>query len=130
MRDQYFVQAIIVGLGGFVGASARFMLGGLVHRLIDVGTFPLGTSVVNVLGCLIIGFLGGLSDVHQMMGPSQRLFLLVGVLGGFTTFSTFAYDTLSLAHSLDMAKAMTNVGLHVIIGLAAAWAGYQAAHYV
>ena len=130
MAKSYIAQVLTVGLGGFVGVSARFMLGGLVHRLVAVGTFPLGTQVVNILGCLLVGFLGGLIEVQDVMGPAQRRFLMVGVLGGFTTFSAFAFETLNLVQSGDVARAMAYAGLQVILGLMVAWAGYQLAHYV
>jgi CrcB protein len=128
--SSYFAQVIMVGLGGFIGASARFMAGGLVQRYFAAGAFPLGTSVVNIVGCLLIGFLAGLGDGPQMLGPGQRRFLIVGVLGGFTTFSAFAFETLTLAQSGDLTRAFANVGLQVIVGLAAAWAGYYVAQYV
>lgn len=120
----YLGQILLVGLGGFVGSGARFALSGLVHRWISGGGFPYGTLTVNVIGCLVIGFLGGAMEMRQVLGPSQRMFLLIGVLGGFTTFSTFAYETLSLAHASELARAGVNVFAHVILGLVAAWLGY------
>ena len=127
MMSSYVVKVLIVGLGGFIGSGARYALSGLVHRLPFLGTFPHGTLVVNVVGCLAIGFLGGIMELRQALGPSQRLFLLIGVLGGFTTFSTFAYETLSMAHASDFAKVALNIAAHVVLGLAAAWAGYACA---
>lgn len=123
----YFTQVMLVGLGGFVGSSARFIVGGLVYRVFSAGAFPYGTLVVNLVGCLAIGILGGLLEIRQMVQPWQRWFLMVGVLGGFTTFSTFAYETLSMAHAADFAKAAANIVVHVVAGLAAAWLGYQCA---
>lgn len=120
----YLMQMILVGLGGFVGSASRFVLSGLVHRTIPMSTFPFGTLAVNVIGCLAIGFLGGLMDLRQVLGPSQRMFLLIGVLGGFTTFSTFAFETLGLIHAAQFAKSAVNVAAQVIFGLAAAWIGY------
>ncbi len=72
------------------------MISGWVQRLVVTGVFPYGTLVVNVLGCFLIGILGGLAEYRQVLEPGQRLFLMIGVLGGFTTFSTFAFETLSL----------------------------------
>lgn len=119
-------QSVLVGLGGFCGSVARFLLSGLVHRLLPPA-FPYGTLVVNVLGCLAIGYFGGLVQVRSLLGPSQRLFLLIGVLGGFTTFSTFAYETLGLAQSSEFLKAAVNVLTHVMLGLTVAWLGYLSA---
>ena len=120
-------QALLVGTGGFVGSAFRFLVSGFVHRLIPASTFPYGTLTVNVLGCLAIGFLGGMLEIRQVLGPAERLFLIVGVLGGFTTFSSFAYETLGLAHGADFARAGANVLASVVLGLGAAWLGYAAA---
>jgi len=127
MERSYFGQLLLVGVGGFVGSAARYALGGLVHRLLPPGTFPFGTLAVNVLGCLAIGFLGGLMEVRQLLGPSERLLLMIGVLGGFTTFSTFALETLGLLHGAELAKASLNVGASVVLSLVAVWLGYTAA---
>ena len=119
-------QMAVVGLGGFCGSVARFLLSGIVHRVLPP-VFPYGTLVVNVLGCLAIGYFSGLAQVRSLFGPSQRLFLLVGVLGGFTTFSTFAYETLALAQGSEFLRAAVNIGASVTLGLAAAWLGYLSA---
>ncbi len=70
-----------VGAGGFIGSSLRFLVSGWVQRLFSFGTFPWGTLAVNGLGCLALGFLGGLADSRQMFGPAQRAFMFIGVLG-------------------------------------------------
>ena len=127
MHQSYVGLLILVGLGGFLGSGTRFALSGLVHRLVPYGMFPWGTLSVNVVGCLAIGFLGGFLELRQMLGPGQRLFLLIGFLGGFTTFSTFAFETLGLAQDSELWKAGLNVMAHVVMGLAAAWLGYVGA---
>jgi CrcB protein len=124
VNGHYLYQVTLVGLGGFVGSSLRFMLSGWVHSAVPFSAFPYGTLVVNVLGCLAIGLLGGLAELRQMLEPGQRLFLLIGVLGGFTTFSTFAYETLALTHDAEFGKALVNVFLQMILGFTAAWLGY------
>ncbi len=102
----------------------------MVHRVIPLSTFPYGTLAVNVLGCLAIGFLGGLMELRDVLGPSQRLFLLVGVLGGFTTFSSLAYETIGLFHAAEFGRSLANVAGHVVLGLAAAWVAYRGAQYL
>lgn len=126
MNGTYWGQVLLVGLGGFLGSAARFMVATFVQR-VTLGAFPYGTLTVNVLGCLVIGFLGGLLESRQILGPGQRLFLLVGVLGGFTTFSAFAFETLGLANTVTVGKALVNVGAHVLLGLSAAWISYVGA---
>lgn len=118
------VTLLLVGSGGFFGSAARFALGGLVHRLIPSAVFPWGTLVVNVSGCLLIGLLFGLGDSRQLLTPETRLFLLVGVLGGFTTFSTFGLESINLLRDGESLRALTYVLLHVFVGLGSVWAGY------
>ena len=91
---------------------------------------PYGTLVVNVAGCLAIGFLAGMVEVRQLLGPSQRIFLMIGVLGGFTTYSTFAHETLELTMDSEFLRAAANVALQVICGFAAAAIGYTGARYM
>ena len=118
------MHAFLVGLGGFVGALCRYLLAGAVHRSLPQTAFPIGTLCVNLLGCLAIGYLAGLVDTRQVLTPEMRVFALIGVLGGFTTFSTFGYETMALARDAGYVQATLNVGLHVIAGLAFVWLGY------
>jgi CrcB protein len=115
-------EALWVGLGGFLGAVARFWVSGLVHRHPEAAGFPWGTLVVNVVGCAAIGLAQGLGEARGLWSPAVRLFLFLGLLGGFTTFSSFAYETLALSRSGELLKAAVNVGLQVSLGLVAAWA--------
>ena len=118
------MNAAVVGSGGFLGALARYGLSGLVHRQVPLTTFPYGTLVVNLLGCLAIGVIAGLAESRQLFGPEFRAFALIGFLGGFTTFSTFGYETFALLHNDQYLQAAANVGTHVILGLALVWLGY------
>jgi CrcB protein len=94
-----------------------------VYLIVPAPRVPWGTLVVNVAGCFAIGLLGGLADTRGVLTASARLFLLIGVLGGFTTFSTFGYETLGLLREQALARAFLNVGLQLALGLGAAWAG-------
>jgi CrcB protein len=123
-------QLVYVGAGGFIGSALRFLVGGWAQRLAPMGGFPVGTLAVNVIGCLAIGLLGGLADQRQMLDAGQRLFLMVGVLGGFTTFSSFALETLGLTQDGDLLRAFLNCLLQLVLGLSAAAAGYMAARWL
>ena len=116
-------QIILVGIGGFIGSVFRFLLSGFVHRLVHLSEFPFGTLAVNVVGCLLIGLLNGLAETRQVIGPELRLFLMIGMLGGFTTFSAFGYETLELIRDAEVSRAMGNVFLQVLLGLVAVWLG-------
>jgi CrcB protein len=118
---------LLVGAGGFVGSVARFTLSGFVQRMAPASSFPFGTLAVNVAGCLAIGFLGGMLEIRQMLTPTTRLFVMIGLLGGFTTFSTFAYETLGLAHGAELGRALLNAVAQLVLGLGAAWLGYVGA---
>ena len=113
------MQGILVGSGGFIGSVLRYAMGGAVHRLLPFTTFPLGTFVVNALGCLAIGFLAGLAEARQLIGPGMRLFLYIGILGGFTTFSTFAAESFVLAETGRWVGAGIYVAANFLIGLLA-----------
>ena len=119
-----FLQAFLVGVGGFLGALCRYALAGVVHRGLPHTTFPVGTLAVNLLGCLLIGYLAGLADSRQLFSPELRLFAFIGLLGGFTTFSTFGYETVALARDAGYVQAAVNVGLHVVVGLTLVWLAY------
>jgi CrcB protein len=89
--------------------------------------FPLATLTVNVTGCLAIGVLAGLAENAHLFSPAVRLFLFTGVLGGYTTFSAFAYETFFLAREHAWVSAAGNVLAQVALGLAAVWIGYRLA---
>lgn len=112
----------LVGLGGCLGAIARYLGGAAVARMLPP-TFPFGTFVVNAVGCLLIGALAVLTDERLVLGTRSRLFLLVGVLGGFTTFSSFGYETMTLLRQGNQLYAALNVVGHVVVGLLAVWLG-------
>jgi CrcB protein len=122
--DVGMYKILWVGMGGFVGSSLRYALSAAVHRLLPLAIFPLGTLAVNVVGCLSIGMLSGFAESHDVLEPHMRLFLFVGLLGGFTTFSTFGFETFALANGGRVARAAATVLLHIAIGIGAVWFGY------
>lgn len=116
-------RLVLVGLGGMIGTLLRYGTGGLVARLKAGATFPVETLVVNVAGCLLIGFLAGISETRGVLSPSTRSFLFIGLLGGFTTFSTFGYETFQLLRDGQIGAGLGSVALQVVLGLGAVWAG-------
>lgn len=86
---------------------------------------PFGTLMVNLLGCLLIGLIAGVADRQELLGPEARLLLVVGLLGGFTTFSAFALESLLLLQAGNLIAAVTYVGAHLILGVALVWLAYM-----
>ena len=118
------MNALLVGSGGFAGSILRYALAGVVQRHFPLATFPYGTLFVNLMGCLLIGVFAGLADSRQLFAPELRVFALIGVLGGFTTFSTFGYETFAMLRDGEQLRAALNVGLQVVLGLSLVWLGY------
>jgi CrcB protein len=123
MHGTFAGQILLVGMGGFIGSSLRYALSIGVQRTVPTSFFPYGTMTVNVVGCLCIGLLAGLIEARQSLDPGLVLFLMFGILGGFTTFSTYALESLVLAESGMLLKALANTVLQVVVGLFAAWVG-------
>ena len=115
---------LIVGLGGFCGSILRYLLGGLIQSAGKGAVFPWGTMGVNIAGCLLIGLFGGLADNSNMFSPGTRLFVMVGLLGGFTTFSTFSYEGLALLRDRELLLAGAYIFAHLFLGIGAAFVGY------
>jgi CrcB protein len=116
------MNLLAVALGSALGGLARYGLSGLVHRFTQ-GAFPFGTLVVNVSGCVAIGGIMHLVEDRMTLGPAGRTFYAVGLLGGFTTFSAFGYETLKLLRDGQNLHALLNVAGNVVLGLAAVWMG-------
>lgn len=113
---------LIVGLGGFIGTVARFV----ISRYFQVNVasvFPWSTFVINVVGCLLIGIVYGISEKGPVLSPEIRLFLTVGICGGFTTFSTFSNDSMMLIRDQEWLRFALYASLSVFIGLMAVYAG-------
>jgi CrcB protein len=114
-----------VGLGSGLGGMARYATYGLVARLWGA-TFPWGTLAVNVTGSFVIGWLAAITAPEgRFLAPvAARQFLMAGVCGGFTTFSTFSLETLRLLNGGELAKALANIGASLLLCLAGVWSGY------
>ena len=119
-----------VGFGGAFGSVLRFWLSGLIFRHF-ADAFPLGTLVINVSGSFLIGLLVVLTgpDGRVAISPAMRDGLLIGILGGYTTFSSFSLQTLNLARAGDWMRAGLNVVLSVVVCLLAVWLGHALGRY-
>lgn len=118
-------QVLFVGLGGCLGSVARYLLSGVIQQRLPHLSFPLGTFTVNVLGCLLIGVFAGLMDRRELFNQDIRLFLMTGLCGGFTTFSTFANENLLLLRRAETPMALAYIGLSVLFCMIAVWLGYR-----
>lgn len=122
------LNVLLVGAGGFIGAASRYLLGGwILHHSVDA-KYPWSTFAVNVLGCLIIGILSATAEKFHFIGPSARLFLITGLLGGFTTFSAFGFETFFLLRRGEWIVAALYAGASVMVCVFAVWVGFRAVH--
>jgi CrcB protein len=124
------MRLIWVGLGGCIGSVARYLLSGWVQNWARDSTFPWGTLSVNLIGCLVIGFVSHLAEFHGMFSASARLFLFMGVLGGFTTFSTFGSESFHLLRGGFPGMALANAIANVVLGVVLVWVGRDLAYVI
>jgi fluoride exporter len=123
-RENIMQKILLIGLAGLVGTLCRYWLSGLVARQYGE-TFPWGTLVVNVLGCFLAGSLFYLMEERFLVSPTLRTVILIGLLGGFTTFSSFGLQTFTLLREGEFALAALNVTLSNFLGLLMLWLGYS-----
>lgn len=121
-------KVLLVGAGGFAGSILRYLVGGWVQLATRSAKFPFGTLAVNIIGCFLIGVLAHLAEFRGVLTPETRTFLVVGVLGGFTTFSAFGNESLIFLSGGEAWLAAANVVLNVGFGLAAVWLGRSSAY--
>lgn len=122
-----FVRLCAVGAGGFLGSVLRYLVSGWVQERSGAVAFPSGTTAVNLAGCFAIGLLSWLIETRSLFAPETRAFLLIGLLGGFTTFSTFGNETFNLLRTGRPELAMLYTGAHLIAGVGMVWLGRLAA---
>lgn len=116
-------KVLLVGAGGFLGSVCRYALSSFVQQLTRSTGFPYGTLTVNLLGCFVIGLLSALAETRGAVSDEARAFLVVGVLGGFTTFSAFGNETWNLFRDGASGLALANIAAQVVLGLGCVWFG-------
>lgn len=118
---------LMAGIGGFVGTCGRFLVGKLCTTMFH-GSFPLGTFLVNIVGCFIIGLLFGLMERSNVLSTTQSALLITGFCGGFTTFSTFANDLFLMGSKGDWVGSAIYLILSIAVGIAMVWLGRALMH--
>ena len=117
-----FKLILLVGAGGFIGSVGRYLVQ-LLFCKNTLSVFPYNTIIVNILGSLLIGIIYALSEKQNIMTPEWRIFLATGICGGFTTFSAFSYENISLLRDGQLMQALVYSSLSIIFGLLATYIG-------
>jgi CrcB protein len=124
------LSVIYVALGGALGSVSRYLLGTWTQSISKSIDFPYGTLTVNLIGCFVIGFLSQLAEARGVFTPESRAFVFIGILGGFTTFSSFGNETINLLRDGETFNALANIGANVIFGLILVWLGRTVAYWI
>ena len=124
------MNILFVAFGGALGSVSRYLLGTWVQSVSKSIDFPFGTLTVNLIGCFVIGFLSQLAEARGAFTSESRALVFVGILGGFTTFSSFGNDTINLLRDGETFNALANVGANVISGLLLVWLGRTVAFWI
>jgi CrcB protein len=122
------IRVLLIALGGAIGSVCRYGLGGAAYRLFG-SVFPWGTAAVNLTGSLAIGFLWAAFERSAVM-PTVRTFVFIGILGGFTTFSSYTLETFNLFREGEARLAITNMLVSNIVGVAAVFIGFMIFRYM
>lgn len=123
-------KIFLVGAGGFVGSVLRYLVSGYIQQITKSVIFPYGTLAVNLIGCFIIGFLSQLADTRGVFTPETRALVIIGLLGGFTTFSTFSNESVNLLRDGENLFALVNAGIHFAFGFGAVWLGRTVSYLI
>jgi CrcB protein len=121
------IKVLLVLLGGAVGTGCRYGLSTFVYSVIEKPSFPYANFLINVSGSFVIGILAELFEARVLVSPTVRVALLTGVLGGYTTFSSFSFETFALLRDGQMWLALVNALGSVLLGLVAVWMGVRLA---
>ena len=124
------LSVFYVALGGALGSASRYLLGTWTQSISKSIDFPYGTLTVNLIGCFMIGFLSQLAEARGAFTSESRAFIFIGILGGFTTFSSFGNDTINLLRDGETFNALANIGANVIVGLVLVWLGRTVAYWI
>ncbi len=124
------MKILFIAIAGAVGTLTRYYLGGFVQRLSGSSAFPWGTFSVNMLGCLLFGFIWTLAEERFVISPQARTIILVGFMGALTTFSTFIFDTGSLLRGSQLALAIGNIAVQNVTGLIFLFLGIAAGRLI
>lgn len=119
------LNILYIGVGGFIGAVSRYLLSRYINNLLP--SFPFGTLTVNILGSFILGFIIYSVSLGRNISPEMRDFIIIGMLGGFTTMSAFAYESFRLMELNQMMLFALNIALNVVLCIAAVYAGKELA---
>jgi CrcB protein len=125
---QSYVNILLIAIGGAIGSVCRYLLSSAVLRALGT-LFPAGTFVVNVIGCFVFGVIAGLTQERITISPEVRALLLAGVLGGFTTFSSYMNESFVLVREGQFMWAGLNLAGQVVTGFAAFWAAFSVASF-
>lgn len=117
-------EILFVGLGGLIGSIGRYKLSGLLLHHAPDCRFPVGTFLVNIAGCFVIGLLAGWAERYSL-NSNLRVFLFPGILGGFTTFSAFGFEAFALLRRSELLMAVLYVAASVLCGLLLVWLGFK-----
>jgi len=123
-------KLFLAGIGGFIGSSLRYAVGGYVQQISRSANFPCGTLAVNLIGCFIIGLLSQLAESRGVFTAESRTLVFIGILGGFTTFSAFGNETMNLWRDGQNTLAMANIAAHLVLGLGAVWISRALAYQI
>jgi CrcB protein len=124
------LSVLYAALGGAIGSASRYLLGTWTQSISQSIDFPYGTLTVNLIGCFVIGFLSQLAESRGVFTPESRALVFIGILGGFTTFSSFGNDTINLLRDGETFNALANIGANVIVGLFLVWLGRSVVYWI